>query len=600
MKKLLSVLLCLSFLLTAVACKKETPQEPETPSVYATYDDVVAEFTKLLTAKQSGEELDALNTENMDERETAIAEALYGIADFYEKKPDLIKYLGYGYKDMDGNGVSELFLLTDSSIIYAIFTLSDGKPILLESSCDLSTSYCKFAGGDRFFLTRDSVTDHIEEANYYTFRIEGDHLVYDLAYGAIYDQENKTVLEYFQTVDGNRVTIDKETFEELYWEYERTTTATFTGLGCKLSAPYIHFPFRESIDTAGLPVADFSSYDAILSTCQAMNTQIEEYKHRDWISGKYDNLFSFQNETDFAYYSYLLYTGVAGNDYKIGYDLIDLNGDGQDELVLLFEDFRIRAIFTQKEGVPVLLNFLSVVDIATYDCWLDDQGFLRIDRMDNDLLGFDTYELTKNGDFRLKSSILMTEHGRYLTRDGKTEKISREEYLELYNDYYCYAEYFDSKEYTKEVSDLTYTPLTQPTEDLVQSATAKVWSTHDDREETTGKHGAHSTTYMTFENVTDTQMDVSFKYEFTYYYPDPDHVSTVPGVIYTLPDTTESFLKVTARKENGVFVFDENGIKGRIEFGQDYQWLIIEESTDERFHVGPYCFGEYDSSTIIS
>lgn len=600
MKKLLSALLCLSLLLTAVACKKETPQEPETPSVYATYDDVVAEFTALLTAKQSGEELDSLNTENMDERETAIAEALYGIADFYEKKPDLIKYLGYGYKDMDGNGVSELFLLTDSSIIYAIFTLSDGKPILLESSCDLSTSYCKFAGGDRFFLTRDSVTDHIEEANYYTFHIEGDHLVYDLAYGAIYDQENKTVLEYFQTVDGNRVTIDKETFEELYWEYERTTTATFTGPSCKLSAPYIHFPFRESIDTAGLPVADFSSYDAILSTCQAMNTQIEEYKQRDWISGKYDNLFSFQNETDFAYYSYLLYTGVAGNDYKIGYDLIDLNGDGQDELVLLFEDFRIRAIFTQKEGVPVLLNFWSV-DIAAYDCWLDDQGFIRIDRADNDLLGFDTYELTKNGDLYLKSSILLTEHGRYLTRDGKTEKITMEEYRELYDEYCVYPEYVDPNEYTRNVSSLTFTPLSESAENPLQSATEKSWYNYSNLEKTTGKeYGAYSITYMTFENVTDTQMDVSFKYEFTYHYPDPDHVSTVPGVIYTIPDTTESFLKVKAHKENGVFVFDESGIKGRIEFGQVYQWLIIEQSTDERFPIGSHCFKEDEPSTIIS
>ena len=218
---------------------------------------------------------------------------------------------------------------------------------------------------------------------------------------------------------------------------------------------------------------------------------------------------------------------------------------------------------------------------------------IRIERLDNDLLGFDTYELAKNGDFNLKSSILVTQHGRYLTRDGKTEKLSREEYLKLYDDYYCYAEHFDSNEYTREVSDLTYTPLIQPTEDLVQAATVKTWRTHDDREESTGKNGAHSTTYMTFENVTDTQMDVNFKYEFTYYYPDPDKESTVPGIIYTIPDTTESFLSVKAHKENGVFVFDENGIKGRIEFGQDYQWLIIEESTDERFFVGAHCYDEH-------
>ena len=364
MKRFLTFLLCLSLLLTAVACKKEKPQEP---SVYATYDDIAAEFTALLTAKYNGEELTAPNTEDMDERETAIAEALYGIVDAHRTDATYPINLGYGYKDVDGNGTPEMFLLSDSFFIRAIFTLSEGKPILLESSCDISTSYCKFAGGDRFFLTRDSVTDHIEEANYYTFRIEGDHLVYDLAYGAIYDQEKKTVLEYFQTVDGNRVTIDKETFEELYWEYERTTTISYSGPSEKLSAPYLHFPMNEPIDTDALPVADFSSYDAILSTCQAMTTRIEEFKYRDWINGKYDNLFSFRNETDFAYYNYLLYNGVSGNNYKMGYDLIDLNGDGQDELVLLYENYFIKAIFTQREGTPVLLNFLSV-DIAAYDC----------------------------------------------------------------------------------------------------------------------------------------------------------------------------------------------------------------------------------------
>ena len=45
---------------------------------------------------------------------------------------------------------------------------------------------------------------------------------------------------------------------------------------------------------------------------------------------------------------------------------------------------------------------------------------------------------------------------------------------------------------------------------------------------------------------------------------------------------------------NGVFVFDENGIKGYIEFGQAYQWLIIEQSTDERFPIGSHCFKKHE------
>lgn len=588
MKKLLSALLCLSFLLTAVACKKAPPvDEPE--SVYANYEDIVADYIELLTAQSNGDALQVPNTAEMDERESAIAEALYGIADFYEKKPELIQSLGYGYKDMDGNGISELFLLS-GFYPSAIFTLSDGKPILLVSSWDPYTSSCTFAGNDRFFLTRDSVTDHIEEANYYTFHIEGDKLVYDLAYGAIYDQENKTVLEYFQTVDGNRITIDKETFDELNWGYERTTGTTYSDKEVrKFAAPYIHFPFKESVDTSNLPVADFSSYDAILSTCQMIFTSVEDFNYTGWLySNAYDNLFSFPNEESFEYYNRLLFASQMNtydDFYPIGYDLIDLNGDAQDELVLLSESYNIKAIFTQKQGVPVMLKGLS----SAAHCWLDENGLIRVDFNRNDKAEFTTYALTLDGELETVFSLLVTKLGRYLTRDGKTEKIPFEESLELYDEYCVYPEYVDPNEYTRDVSSLTFTPLSESAENPLQSATQKSWSNYSNLEKTAGKeYGAYSITYMTFENVTDTQMDVNFKYKFTYYYPDPDKDH------YLLDDTTETFLKVTARKENGVFVFDENGIKGYIEFGQAYQWLIIEQSTDERFPIGSHCFKKHE------
>ncbi len=79
-------------------------------------------------------------------------------------------------------------------------------------------------------------------------------------------------------------------------------------------------------------------------------------------------------------------------------------------------------------------------------------------------------------------------------------------------------------------------------------------------------------------------MDVNFKYAFTFLYPDPNRDQ------YLLDDTTESSLKITAREENGVFVFDESGVKGRFEFGSKYLWIIIEESNDQRFPVGYHCY----------
>ena len=138
MKQFLSVLFCLSLLLTAVSCAptsrapqatqvSQTTQPPQ--SAYGAYDDIVSQYTALLTAKHNGEALPAPSTEGMDERERAIAEVLYGIADGI-KDAEAAERLGYGYKDLDGNGTSELILLTQYTTILAIFTVSDNKPIL--------------------------------------------------------------------------------------------------------------------------------------------------------------------------------------------------------------------------------------------------------------------------------------------------------------------------------------------------------------------------------------------------------------------------------------------------------------------------------------
>ena len=595
MKKLLSVLLCLSFLLTAVACKKETPQEPETPSVYATYDDVVAEFTALLTAKHGGEELEAPNTEDMDERETAIAEALYNIVNTLDLDATYPSNLGYGYKDLDGNGTLELLLLSQYYSIRAIFTLSDGAPVLLEAvydtAPDLYSSFI-FIDDGLFSIGRTNIIEEpIREAVYYTCRVDGDQMVYDAVYGEVYDIEKKETLEYFEEVDGVRTTIDEATFNELYWKLKKIVDSSHYSQIEKLAVPYIHFPMNEPINTEDLPVADFSSYEAILETYRAISTCVDDFQYSSWLNGAYDNLFVFPDEKSFEYYNHLL-----SSDYRFnrnpGYDLIDLNGDGADELLILDEDYNIEVIFTQKDGVPVMWN-----TFFESTCWLDEKGLIHVDREEYQELEYSLYEFTEGGEFKLVYSILVTPLGRYLTRDGKTEKLPFEESLELYDEYCVYPEHMEPNEYTRDVSELTYTPMTPPTEDPVKAAAKETWYNWSKLEETTGKNSATGTTYVSFENVTDTQMDVNFKYKFTYYYPDPDHVSTVPGVTHVIPDTTESFLKVTAHKENGVFVFDENGIKGRIEFGQIYQWLIIEESTDERFPVGSHCLMKHEPIT---
>ncbi len=601
MKSFLSFFVCVLLLFSIVGCSttQNTPPITNTDDTEKDqasegceeqkrlYDDIIAHYNTLLTLKQNGEELPTPNITNMSQREAAIFETLYGIVNGC-KNAQAAENLGYGYKDFDENGTPELIILTKYTSIRAIFTISNDAPVLLESKYDVRSSFV-FATKNRFFMAQSTVNDNIEEATFYTCRVEGDKMVYDAIYGKVYDQSEKKTLDIFQILDGDRVSISEDTFNELYREHAKTTVPEYSTTS-KLLAPRIYFPLKDNATSENLPMADFSSYSAIRETYTKISTCLDKFQSQKWQMGEYDNLFTFPNDLSFEWYTRLLYAAYHGA-YGVGYDEIDLNGDGKDELVLMNEDYRIKAIFTQKDGVPVLL------DAFAYEtCWLDDKGFIHVDNEQYYELEYNLYEFASNGEYKLIYSILAAENGnRYLTKDGKTEKITFEKSLELYYDDYCrYSEPFEPNEQTRNVSALTYTPLISPTEDVINAAFGQTWHKYVNLEKTSDKEFARSNTYVSFENNTDTQVTISLKYVFTFSYPDPDRDH------YLLDDSTESTLKITACNENGVLVFEENGIKGRCELGDKYMWLVIDESTDQRFPVGNHCYEKYTPDNLIS
>lgn len=589
--KLLSFMLFIFLLLGVVSCvSKQQPSKKSYEEQKSLYEDIISQYTALLTAKHNGEELSVPDTANMDSGEIAITEALHGIVDACNTA-EAAENLGYGYKDLDGNGTPELILLSKYSSVtsvQAIFTISENLPILLEANYGTGTAFM-FATGNRFLLRRTTISNKMEESTLYTCHVDGDKMVYDVIYGIVYDQEKKEVFEKFQIVNGNRVPIEEDAYRALDREYQKSYQPGYSTIS-KLEAPFIHLSLAESKKDSNLPIADFSSYDAIRNTYIEILRCLEKFNSSEWIMGKYDNLFSYPNDRSFEYYTQLLYIAYHSSQ-PIGYDEFDLNGDGQDELVLLHEDYQIKAIFTQKDGIPVLVD--SFV-FSYHTCWLDSDGFIHVDRESYDELEYSLYEFTKSGEYKHHYSVIADNYGRYLTKDGKTEPISFEESLEIrYDDYVRYSEPFAPNEYSRNVSELIYTPLIKATDDIIRHATEKTWHKYADLEKTSDKDFARSNTYVTFENVTDTQIDMNIKYVFTFSYPAPDQDH------YLLDDTTESTLKFTVRKENGIFLFDGNGIQGKIEFGQKALWIVIEKSSDERFPVGYYCHEIYSSERII-
>ncbi len=588
MKKIFVTLLCLFLLLTAAACTQDPEKSYEEQK--SLYDGIIEEYTALLTAKQNGEELPAPDTEGMDEREAAITDALYLVVTACESPENM----AYTYKDMDSNGTPELLLLTYPYVtpslpsLRAIFSLDKKSPVLLACAGEEEDWYFDTKG--QVFVTTYTVLDEEKkqcEATNAHFYVKDAKLVQDTLYGLSWIIKNNRheSYQYFELIDGQRQPVDEERYHILSSDFDEAIEYAET-LEQKLNSPRIFYPLTEQTESP--PAADFSTYAAIRETYKAISSCIEDYDDSKWYAGKYDHLFSYPDEQSFNIYNRLLYTAYNGA-YDEGYDEIDLNGDGQNELVIMNEDYTIKAIFTQKKNKPVMLGAFP-----NASCWLDDQGLIHVDRIDYYELEYSLYEFTKDGNFNLIYSLLLAENGnRYLTKDGKTEKISFEESLEIYYDDYCrYTEPFEAHEYTRSVSDLTYTPLFEMTDDFRKAATEKTWQKHASLDKTSGKEwGAWSNTYVTFENVTDTQMDVNFKYVFTFSYPDPDREN------YLLNDSTESNLKLTASNRDGVWVFEGEGVKGHLEFSHKYLWIIIDESTDERFPTGFHCYGHSESES---
>lgn len=571
MKRLLSFFLCLLLLLPLTACRRQPPERTYEEKK-AFYGEVISEYIALLTAKKNGEPLASPRLESLGGNAVPIAEALFGVVSA-AKSPEK---LGYGYRDIDGNGTPELLLMGETVGVLAILSLSGDEPILLTSSYAQGT-ILRFVERNRILVTCSSTRSNIEEAYYYTCHVEGDRLVYDMGCGQGYDREAEESTGFFRIEDGARTPIDQETFGFLIREHRALPVGRYD-IDHKRYTPLSVHPLQPPPSEAGLPVADFSSYAAILSTCRAIDACLLEFDRYEWLTGGYDRLFSFPSDTAYEYYLQLVYA-MHRNARSVGYGELDLNGDGRAELLLLNEDYTIKAIFTEREGIPMLVAAFGMEDV-----WLDSDGRLHVDRLEYDELEYSLYEFTESGALSLEYSLLADNNGRYLAKDGKTEPIGFEESNALYyDDYRCYAEPFSPNEQTRNVSTLSYAPLTPRNADPVAAALGKTWKKYADLEKTTGKD-AYANTYLSLTAEGPAEVSIAVQYVFSWFYPDPEREH------YMLEDKTETTATFTVRKENGVFYLTGDGVRGRLELLCEHLWLIIEESTDDRFPVGAHCY----------
>ncbi len=129
---------------------------------------------------------------------------------------------GYGLRDLNGDGVPELFILTDSGDGYtidAIFTLSGKKPVLVGAYW--SRSGCTLGGNNTLYMAGSSGATENSEASY-TLAADGTlRMVLEIG---MEGEDN-----YYQIKDGKKTKITKTAYDAAQKTFPTFGSPTKTG-----------------------------------------------------------------------------------------------------------------------------------------------------------------------------------------------------------------------------------------------------------------------------------------------------------------------------------------------------------------------------------
>jgi len=435
-------------------CGAEDPNYIPEDGGKSLYDAIVRDYKDLIAYKRINEELP-----KKPANAPFYTDALYEVGKLYNPSIEV----GYAFKDIDKNGYLELLLMGRESRIYALFTIFDKEPALV---CVFQDGMGYLApDGTVFYNTKpvDSETGVVTNEKFIT-RLESGRLV-GISYGWT-DADgdlatDEDVIYHASSEDGVKAEISYDEYKQYniynyYWEYS-TRLTKLSGLKFE---PALPTPTDTDI------TADFSSYDAIIDTFGKMHSVVAngKYERSFWVAGKYDFGMTFNTEADYHMYNTLLGACVLvqkSSTAKFGYAIKDLNGDGVNELVLLESKYYVLAIFTEVDGVPVLLD--SFTDIRT--ACIDESGNIHVKQgmitgNKNDAEYF-VYEV--DGGALVATVAIGVKHNAagkaerwYKINDGARTEISAEEYGALYAEYISDIGTTEFHTYTKNNSALEF------------------------------------------------------------------------------------------------------------------------------------------------
>ena len=237
---------------------------------------------------------------------------------------------GYAIKDLNGDGIDELVLLNDDYKISVIFSMVDGKPILLDSYIPRGSCWID---GDGLLHVNGSGGADVSSNTVYRIAEGGGSLEMIIEYGLNGHEwiGDVAVTKYYKLVNGEKVAITEEEYEELDKQY-----GTYQGLyeGASSTKECSGLQFTPVFTEAEIAQ---QTYDAVL--CNQM-------KVYDKLRGRYEYL---QNCT-----TPYMQTPLYAIKDSLRYAYQDLDGDGIDELII---DCGDTIILRYYKGVVYLYDF---------------------------------------------------------------------------------------------------------------------------------------------------------------------------------------------------------------------------------------------------
>ena len=572
MKRIVLVLLCIIFLLSAVACGKTEdsnnigkgnsgkPSQDSSEATSSPYKDIINKYVEFLTIKDNTKTLP-----KPDPWADDITVALYELVNAYVNDPSS---MGYATKDINRDGVDELILLDKGNKIYTLFTVEKNSPVLL--------------------LTYDATTIVISsDGTVYTRKKLGDSVYsYQTTIEKIVDGKLEG-MEYCAVMSGNSMSYyKKENGEQIEITKQENDMLNESIYGIMLSPTNYNkitgFRFIPAIDDnssqSSAPIADFSSYENIVSAYRKIVKCFSEYNVSNWINGEFDSLFTFKDNESYDMFNSIFYNGICfkptkenfssqyadDGDNAYGYAKKDLNRDGVDELILLNDSYEIIALFTMKDGKPVFLR-------EAIGALIDENGHIHVSITTGGVVSRDgelyIYEVNNSGiecvvGVGYKVNVYLQKEGWYRIENGVKTPITDEEGNALYAQC-CVDGGYSEEEYTRNFSGIEFVPLFKRT--------------------LASRNNLHKYSNMSFVNGN--TLEVSAVYE--------NKIEFIFECAYNAPEESTTYrtqISGEAILENNKYYFELDGVKGYIDFGVTVVWLTVTESQNEHVECRAYLF----------